>query len=395
MLLSVIIVNYNVKYFLEHCLLSVQKAGSNMQMEVIVVDNHSSDNSRDYLLPLFPTVRFVWLIENAGFSKACNIGLQQASGQYILFLNPDTIVPEDCFEKCIHFLSLQTQPGALGVRMTDGNGTFLKESKRGYPSLLASFFRFSGLIALFPHSRLFAHYYLGHLPETSINNAEVLSGAFMLIPQEVLAVTGSFDERFFMYGEDIDLSYRIQQAGYHNYYYPGVTIIHFKGESTEKNNVSYLRTFFNAMYIFIRKHYTSGRSVIYRLGVTVVMLASMIMTVCRNFFSPPRKMKAGDQLKDIFILGTESEYKAVAGIMQQENDKVHTSRLEKLPVGISGKEEYEADLIICEGNLSFKEIIDQVPALASKYRVWFRASGSRSVITSNSKNARGTTIPHL
>lgn len=258
--LSVVIVNYNVKHFLEQCLYAVLAAARGTDTEIIVVDNHSSDGSMIYLPPKFPTVQFLENKENSGFAKACNQGLAIAGGRYILFLNPDTIVQEDCFEQCIQFMQSNPRAGGLGIRMIDGSGKFLKESKRSFPSPLTSLYKLFGLSRLFPHSRIFSRYHLGHLPEHSNNEVDVLAGAFMMIPKEVLNKTGGFDENFFMYGEDVDLSFRIQQAGYINYYFAGSTIIHFKGESTRKGSMNYVKMFYTAMSQFVRKHYGGSRA---------------------------------------------------------------------------------------------------------------------------------------
>ena len=258
--LSVIIVNYNVKHFLEQCIYSVQAAARDLETEIIVVYNHSSDGSMLYLPPKFPAVQFKENNENMGFAKACNQGLAMAKGRYILFLNPDTIVPEDCFVQCIQFMQSHPRAGGLGVRMIDGSGKFLKESKRSFPSPLTSLYKLFGLSRLFPHSRIFSRYHLGHLPEHSNNEVDVLAGAFMMIPREVLDKTGGFDENFFMYGEDVDLSFRIQQAGYSNYYFADSSIIHFKGESTRKGSMNYVKMFYTAMSQFVRKHYGGSRA---------------------------------------------------------------------------------------------------------------------------------------
>ena len=238
-----------------------------MQAEILVVDNNSTDNSLEYLTPRFSRVRFIANKENLGFAKACNQGLQQAKGKYILFLNPDTIVPEDCFEKCIAFFMSHPDAGALGVRMLDGSGKFLKESKRAFPSPMTSLYKLFGLSKLFPHSKIFSRYHLGYLDEKENNEVDVLAGAFMLIRKEVLGKVGSFDETFFMYGEDVDLSYRIQKAGYKNFYFAESSIIHFKGESTRKGSMNYVRMFYNAMSIFVRKHYGGSRAGFFNLLV--------------------------------------------------------------------------------------------------------------------------------
>jgi GT2 family glycosyltransferase len=255
--LSIIIVSYNVKDLLEQCLYSVQKAISGTDAEIIVIDNASSDNSIEYLHPKFPSFKFIENKINTGFAKANNQALQTASGRFILFLNPDTLVPEDCFNKCIGFMDSHPQAGALGVRMVNEKKEFLKESKRGLPTPAASFWKLSGVTKIFPRSKIFSGYYLGHLNENSTHEVDVISGAFMLVRKEVLDKTGGFDEIFFMYAEDIDLSYRIQKLGYKNYYFADTTIVHYKGASTKKD-FKYVKMFYKAMSLFVKKHYGTG-----------------------------------------------------------------------------------------------------------------------------------------
>lgn len=283
MQLSVIIVNYNVRHFLEQCLCSVQKAIASLEAEVLVIDNNSADNSLTYLQPRFPAIQFIANYENAGFAKACNQGLKLSTGKYILFLNPDTIVPEDCFTKCITFFEEHPDTGALGIKMLDGSGNFLKESKRSFPSPKTSLFKLFGLAKLFPRSKTFAKYHLGHLDENKDHEVDVLAGAFMLIKKEVLEKVGGFEETFFMYGEDIDLSYRIQKAGYKNYYFSGSSIIHFKGESTKKGSLNYVHLFYNAMNIFVKKHYGKSKAGTFVFSIYIAIWFRAAMTAIGNF----------------------------------------------------------------------------------------------------------------
>ncbi len=255
MKLSVIIVNYNVRYFLEQCLISVEKALKNIDSEIYVVDNISSDDSLEMVRELFPNVNLIANTENVGFSKANNQAIKVSKGEYILLLNPDTVVEEDSFEKCIAFMDAKPDAGGLGVKMIDGNGIFLPESKRGLPTPSVSFYKIFGLSALFPKSKKFAKYHLGYLKENETNEIDVLSGAFMWMRKTVLDEVGYLDEAFFMYGEDIDLSYRITAAGHKNYYFPKTRIIHYKGESTKKGSINYVFVFYNAMIIFSKKHF--------------------------------------------------------------------------------------------------------------------------------------------
>lgn len=281
--LSVIIVNYNVKHFLEQCLCSVQKAISGMQAEVVVVDNSSADNSVGWLKPAFPGVQFITNSENLGFAKACNQGLRAAKGKYIVFLNPDTLVPEDVFRKCIAFFESHPDAGALGIKMLDGSGHFLKESKRSFPSPMTSLYKLVGLSKLFPRSKTFSRYHLGHLNENEDHEVDVLAGAFLLTKKEVLEKVGGFDEIFFMYGEDVDLSYRIQKAGYRNYYFAGSSIIHFKGESTRKGSMNYVRMFYKAMSLFVQKHYGGSRAGIFNLLIQLAIWLRAGLTAIGNF----------------------------------------------------------------------------------------------------------------
>ncbi|NND06360.1 MAG: glycosyltransferase [Saprospiraceae bacterium] len=267
MKLSIIIVNYNVKYFLLQLLGSIFQSRTSFPYEVIIVDNASSDGSAQLIAQRYPDLVYIENSVNVGFSKANNQGIDIAKGSYILLLNPDTIVQEDTLEECVSFMDAHLEAGALGCRMIDGSGHFLPESKRGFPSPKVAFFKAFGLSSLFPRSKFFNTYYLGHLPEHDTNEIDVLTGAFMMIRRSVINDIGNLDERFFMYGEDIDLSYRIVQGGYKIYYHPATTIIHFKGESTKKDTLQYIRTFYGAMKGFARKHYSGQKASI--LGLTL------------------------------------------------------------------------------------------------------------------------------
>ncbi len=277
MTLSVIIVNYNVKYFLEQCLLSVRKALQGIQAEVFVVDNNSVDSSVEMVRDKFPEVVLIENNENTGFARANNQAIRRSQGEYVLLLNPDTVVEDDTFEKIIGFMDSHPDAGALGVKMVDGKGRFLPESKRGLPTPTVAFYKIFGLSRLFPRSRRFGQYHLGYLDKDEVHEVEILSGAFMLIRREALDKTGLLDEDFFMYGEDIDLSYRIIKAGYRNYYFPRTRIIHYKGESTKKSSVNYVRVFYHAMVIFARKHFSSrnARLLSFLINLAVYFRASL------------------------------------------------------------------------------------------------------------------------
>jgi len=259
--LSVIIVNYNVKHFIEQCLLSVRKAMQGIDGDVWVVDNNSVDGSQAMLKEKFPDVQLIESKDNLGFSRGNNLAIRQAQGEYVLLLNPDTVVEESTFRKCIEFMDAHPDAGALGVKMLDGEGNFLPESKRSLPTLWVAFYKIFGLARLFPKSKKFGKYHLTYLDKDADHEVDVLSGAFMWMRKTVLDKIGHLDETFFMYGEDIDLSYRVQLGGYKNYYFAGTKIIHYKGESTKKGSINYVRVFYNAMIIFARKHFSKrGRS---------------------------------------------------------------------------------------------------------------------------------------
>jgi GT2 family glycosyltransferase len=201
----------------------------------------------------FPKAIIIQNKENIGFAKANNQGIKIANGKYILLLNPDTILQEDTLQKCLDAMENNSKIGALGVKMLDGAGNFLPESKRGFPTPFVAFSKMIGLAKLFPKSKLFGKYHLSYLDENKNHEVEVLSGAFMMLRKEILSEVGNLDETYFMYGEDIDLSYQIIKSGYQNYYLSDTSIVHFKGESTKKGSLNYIKLFYGAMLIFAKK----------------------------------------------------------------------------------------------------------------------------------------------
>ncbi len=280
--LSVIIVNYNVKFYLEQCLVSVLRASENMETEVIVVDNVSTDGSVEYIREKFPLVKLIVNKENVGFSRANNRAVQNARGKYVLFLNPDTVVSEDCFERCFAYMETHPECASLGPKLIDGTGTYLPESKRGFPSLSVAFYKITGLYKLFPKSATFNGYYMGNLPENETNSVDVLVGCFMFMRKTFLDEYGAFDPDYFMYGEDIDLSYRVVKAGYKNVYFPETTVIHYKGESTQKGSLNYVKMFYESMITFSEKHFTQSKSkfftIFLRLAIIVKGFLSFVIS---------------------------------------------------------------------------------------------------------------------
>jgi len=284
MKLSIIIVNYNVKYFLEQCLHAAQKAASKVSSEIIVVDNNSVDGSCQMMEEKFSEIQFISNKENLGFSKANNQAIRIARGEYILLLNPDTVVEEDSFLKIVDFMDKTPDAGGLGVKMIDGKGHFLPESKRGLPTPEVAFWKMFGFSKLFPHSKRFGRYHLGYLDKDKTHEVDVLAGAFMLLRKETLDKVGLLDEDYFMYGEDIDLSYRITLGGYKNYYLPETTIIHYKGESTKKGSINYVKVFYNAMIIFARKHFSEGNARRYSILINLAIYFSAFLSLAGRFF---------------------------------------------------------------------------------------------------------------
>lgn len=281
--LSIIIVNYNVEYFLEQCLNSVIMASEKLNVEVFVVDNNSIDGSVKMLKKKFPSVLLIENKKNYGFSKANNQAIEKAQGRNILLLNPDTVVEESTFKKVVDFMDENPDAGGLGVRMVDGKGNFLPESKRGLPTPKVAFFKIFGLSRCFPKSKLFGSYHLGYLNEHEVNKVDVLSGAFLLFKKEVSDKIGMLDEAFFMYGEDIDFSYRITQEGYHNYYYPETSIIHYKGESTKKSSVNYVFIFYKAMVIFAQKHFSKNNAKIFSFAIHLAIYFRAFLAILNRF----------------------------------------------------------------------------------------------------------------
>ncbi len=306
MKLSVIIVNYNVKYFLEQCLYSVFKSLAGIDSEVIVVDNNSVDGSEGMVKSRFPNVKLFVNKENLGFAKANNLALTIAKGEYNLLLNPDTVIEESTFSQCIEFMDSHPQVGAIGPKMINGKGQFLPESKRGLPTPKVAFYKIFGLARLFPKSQRFGRYYLGHTSNNDIQEVEVLTGAFMFIRRNALDKTGFFDEKFFMYGEDIDLSYRILRAGYKNMYFPQTTIIHYKGESTKKGSLNYIMMFYKAMQIFARKHFSGSMISSYLLLISLAIYFRAVLALIQRSVikALPVVLDSGVSYAGIYLIGS-------------------------------------------------------------------------------------------
>lgn len=386
-----------MKYFLEQCLLSVIKALKNIDGEIIVVDNNSSDGSCLFFQNKFPEVQFFWNRINSGFAKANNQGLKIARGENILFLNPDTIVPEDCFEKCISFVEKHTC--ALGIKMLDGSGNFLKESKRAFPSPLISFYKLSGLSKLFPHSKAFSKYYLGNLSENENHEVDVLAGAFMMIHKKILDKVGGFDEDFFMYGEDIDLSFRIQKAGFTNWYFAESSIIHFKGESTKKGSLNYVKMFYKAMSIFVKKHYGSSRSWLFSFFIHIAIFIRASFSAITRLLKWNRISgnKTNENIQSV-VAGSRDEYKEVNALFTNAGkSEIITGRIEtddiKSPDSIGSFRNLKnilqnhpvKEIVFCQGALPFKKIIESLHLVPKDISIRLFSEGSHAIIGSNER----------
>ncbi|ASS48316.1 MAG: hypothetical protein A3D31_08880 [Candidatus Fluviicola riflensis] len=281
--IAVIIVNYNVTFFLEQCLNSVARAMELEPAEVWVVDNNSVDGSVEMVAEKFPWVKLIANKDNKGFSKANNQAMLLSQCKYQLLLNPDTVVEEDTLQKVVAYMDEHPEVGGLGVRMVDGKGKFLPESKRGLPTPAVAFYKIFGISRIFPRSKRFGRYHLGNLSEFETNEIEILSGAFMLMRKEALDKVGLLDEDFFMYGEDIDLSYRIIKGGYKNVYFPETRIIHYKGESTKKSSVNYVFVFYRAMVIFARKHFSQKNAKLFSFLINSAIYFRASLAIASRF----------------------------------------------------------------------------------------------------------------
>lgn len=387
MQLSIIIVSYNVKYFLEQCLCSVMQAVQDLDAEVLVVDNASQDRSVEYIKPRFPAVTFIASSQNLGFAKANNLALAQAKGKYILYLNPDTIVGENTFRACIHFLETNAAAGAIGVQMLDGSGNFLPESKRAFPTAWVAFRKLSGLSALFPKSSFFNRYALGHLDKDEVHEVDVLAGAYMMVRKCIADDIHGFDEDYFMYGEDIDMSKRIADKGYKNYYLGHIKIIHFKGESLSKASIKHIGSFYKAMIVFVGKHYAGASSA----SLKILLKAAVYMRAASTVLFSPFIKLAG-----LFLKTSSSKNKIIfAGA---KDDSIPVMQKFSLPTthtfagnaDAAGKEAAAGDeIIFCTGIMSYADTIEFVYHHPEKYFYKWHGKNTGSIAGSYSKHKTG------
>lgn len=285
-LLSVIIVNYNVVDFINLCLDAVFKATNHLDAEIIVVDNASVDDSVAVMKKHFPHLILIESDENLGFSKANNLAYKQAKGKYIHFLNPDTVIPENYYDILIPFMEDKKDIGAVGPKILNGDGTFAPDSKKAFPAFWVSVSKVIGFSKLFPKSTFFNKYYAAHIEEDEIAEVDILSGSTLLIKKEVIEQAGGpFDEDYFMYCEDLDLCFRIQQAGFKNYYVPTISMIHYKGESTRKLSYNYIKIFYDAHALFVKKYYPKTLGILYNTALKSILGLRHIFTFAKAIFS--------------------------------------------------------------------------------------------------------------
>jgi|TARA_B110000093_G_scaffold158626_1_gene177774 GT2 family glycosyltransferase len=377
--LSVVIVNYKVRYFLELCLQSVQDAIVDLDAEIIVVDNASSDDSCSMVRHKFPSITLIENKDNLGFSKANNIGVAFAKGKYVLILNPDTVVAENTFVKALEFVKKQQNFGALGVKLIDGVGRFLPESKRGIPTPKVSFYKLFG--------KSVGKYYANHIGENESGKVDVLVGAFMLMERTVYNEVEGFDEAYFMYGEDIDLSYKILKKGYENYYFSGTQVIHYKGESTVKD-AKYLYYFIDAMKIFYKKHFSSN------VFYDFMMKLGLKFWYLFKFFGFKRKAKMTESSKNVLCLCVENDI--VVNLQKIETIKNvvefnNTNDIAELKNCIQTNNINE---IVFDNNyLTYLEIIELINELKQEDLTFkINPKNTNFIIGSNSSETRGELI---
>ena len=382
MQLSVIIVNYNVRYFLELCLQSVQEALAEIDSEIIVVDNNSTDDSCKMISEKFQNVICIRNNNNVGFSKANNQGVAKAKGQYVLILNPDTVVAKDTFKKVLKFAKSRQNFGALGVKLIDGKGTFLPESKRGIPTPMVSFYKLIGI-----SSKKTGKYYANHLKENETGVVDILVGAFMFMRRKVYNEVKGFDERYFMYGEDIDLSYKILNKGYQNYYFAETQVIHYKGESTI-NDMKQLRHFHKAMEIFYDEHFKLNKvyDLIMRLGIKVWYLL--------KFFGLKRKEKRSVSSEKMLYFGNSEEtFNKIQSLKPEVKkyeftSKEHLGDLEGFIIKNNTKE-----IIFDNNNLAYQDIITEIVKLKNMDLTFkIHPKNTNYILGSNSSDTKGEVV---
>lgn len=383
MQLSVIILNYNVRYFLEQCVLSVQKALQHIDGEIIVVDNASPDNSCQMMRERFPDVALIANADNLGFPKGNNIGVAIAKGKYVCILNPDTVVAEDTFEKVLAFAEKQPDSGIIGCKLIDGTGNFLPECKRGVPTPWVAFTKIAGLYKIFPASKYFNKYYAQHIAENETGKVDILVGAFMVLERKLYLEVGGFDEDCFMYSDDIDLSYLVLKTGKSNYYFHDTTVIHYKGESTVKDG-TYMKRFREAMQFFYKKHFRTSLffDVFMRLG-----------TFAFATFKKNQSKKTVRNIAEYALISTSESLKNKLEKQLQKKLSVHNDINENALFSQAVSDKKQIEILLDNTGVRFKDIIAFLEENKNKnFTFKIIPAGTSYAIGSNSSNDRGEII---
>lgn len=383
MQLSVVILNYNVRYFLELCVLSVQEALINIDAEIIVVDNNSSDDSCEMMKSRFPNVKLIENTSNSGFPKGNNIGVEQAKGDYVCILNPDTVVAEDTFEKILAFAEKQKNLGIVGCKLIDGTGNFLPESKRGTPTPWVAITKIFGLYQFFPKSSVFNRYYAQHISENETGKVDILVGAFMVMKRDLYIEVGGFDENCFMYSDDIDLSYMVLKKGKSNYYFHETSAIHYKGESTIKDGL-YMKRFREAMQFFYKKHFKMS------------FLFDFFMKIGAFFFALVKKNQGNilERKVDDYVLFSEDEIfkNKLENQFHKKIDwqsKIRGNELFSQP----NSTQRQIEIFLDNSNFSFKTIINFLEVNKNQgFTFKIRPKKASFMIGSNNSNDKGMIV---
>jgi GT2 family glycosyltransferase len=388
MQLSVIILNYNVRYFLEQCVLSVQNALETIDAEIIVIDNNSQDDSCAMMKQRFPNLKLIENKENLGFPKGNNIGVAQAQGEYICILNPDTVVAEDTFTKVLAFAKKQSDLGIIGCKLIDGTGNFLPESKRGVPTPWVALTKVAGLYKFFPKWTVFNQYYAQHLSENETGEVAILVGAFMVMKRDLYTELDGFDENCFMYSDDIDLSYRMLKKGKINYYFHQTTVIHYKGESTIKDGV-YMKRFQEAMDFFYKKHFKK------KLFLAVPMAIAMKIGIV--FFSFVKRFqgrsKSKNSPKSFLLYSSNKELANKLTLIFQKKVVFHDLKTEKMVISSLLGSSSGTEIILDNQFISFKESISILESLKNNgFSFKIKPKNANFLIGSDNNNERGEII---
>lgn len=388
MQLSVIILNYNVRYFLELCVLSVQSALSNIDSEIIVVDNNSQDGSCEMMKKHFSNIKLIENKSNLGFPKGNNIGVAQAKGEYVCILNPDTVVAEDTFTKVLAFAERQKDLGIAGVKLIDGTGNFLPESKRGIPTPFVAFTKVMGLYKISSKFELLGKYYAQHLSENETGKVDILVGAFMLMKRNLYQELGGFDEDCFMYSDDIDLSYRVLKEGKSNYYFHETSVIHYKGESTIKDGI-YIKRFQEAMQFFYKKHFS--------LAGSGSLVFSLFMKIGIVFFSFVKMFQGQAKIKikpKFFVFYSSNEELATKlALIFQKKVSFHDLKTEKMVISSWNLGKAGTEILLDNHFVSFKESVNFMESLKNKGLTFkILPKGANFLIGSDNSRERGAVV---